>query len=185
MDLHRRLRGAADRVDASHAMIGQYRLELKGDALVTLSFLTLAFAQLFHVFKMRGRRSPALVNAVTRNPYVWGAVVLCTGILARGLRPAPRRGLAHRPARSCRLGAGGDRKPGASAFRNGKRCGRSPCASSERKRQAIIADARVNAALSSKLSDARLDASRVALHDATAAMREDRSGDSLASHQPS
>ena len=41
-------------------MIGQYRLELKGDALVTLSFLTLAFAQLFHVFNMRGRRSPPL-----------------------------------------------------------------------------------------------------------------------------
>ena len=70
-------------------MIGQYRLELEGDALVTLSFLTLAFAQLFHVFNMRGRRSPVLVNAVTRNPYVWGAVALCTGILLLAVYAPP------------------------------------------------------------------------------------------------
>jgi hypothetical protein len=30
---------------------------------------------------MRGRRSGLFVNAVTRNPYVWIAVALCTTIL--------------------------------------------------------------------------------------------------------
>ncbi|MEE8334448.1 MAG: cation-transporting P-type ATPase [Alphaproteobacteria bacterium] len=50
-------------------------------AAVTVSFLTLAFAQLWHVFNMRERRSGLLVNEVTRNPYVWGALALCTGLL--------------------------------------------------------------------------------------------------------
>ena len=35
-------------------LIGHQWLGLEGDALVTLSFLTLAFAQLWHVFNMRG-----------------------------------------------------------------------------------------------------------------------------------
>ena len=39
-------------------IIGRYGLELEGDALVTVSFLTLAFAQLWHVFNMRGQGSP-------------------------------------------------------------------------------------------------------------------------------
>jgi len=62
-------------------LIGHYWLGLHGDALVSVSFLTLAFAQLFHVFNMRGRQSGLFVNAVTRNPYVWVAVVLCSAIL--------------------------------------------------------------------------------------------------------
>jgi Ca2+-transporting ATPase len=56
-------------------------LEYDDRAAVTVSFLTLAFAQLWHVFNMRERRSGLLVNEVTRNPYVWGALALCTGLL--------------------------------------------------------------------------------------------------------
>jgi Ca2+-transporting ATPase len=48
---------------------------------VTVSFLTLAFAQLWHVFNMRDRDSSLLRNEVTRNLYVWGALALCTGLL--------------------------------------------------------------------------------------------------------
>jgi Ca2+-transporting ATPase len=48
---------------------------------VTVSFLTLAVAQLVHVFNMRGPRSGAVLNEVTRNPSVWGALGLCTGLL--------------------------------------------------------------------------------------------------------
>ncbi len=48
---------------------------------VTISFLTLAFAQLWHVFNMRGARSPILANEVTANPFVWGALALCTALL--------------------------------------------------------------------------------------------------------
>jgi Ca2+-transporting ATPase len=62
-------------------VIGRYGLELEGDALVSVSFLTLAFAQLWHVFNMRGTGSGAFRNAVTRNPYVWMAFALCTAIL--------------------------------------------------------------------------------------------------------
>jgi Ca2+-transporting ATPase len=62
-------------------VIGGYVLRLEGDALVSVSFLTLAFAQLWHVFNMRGRGSPVLYNAVARNPYVWLAVGLCVAIL--------------------------------------------------------------------------------------------------------
>ena len=62
-------------------VIGGYGLGLEGDALVSVSFLTLAFAQLWHVFNMRGRGSPVFRNAVARNPYVWLAVGLCVAIL--------------------------------------------------------------------------------------------------------
>jgi Ca2+-transporting ATPase len=48
---------------------------------VTVSFLTLAFGQLWHVFNMRDRRSSITVNDVTRNPFVWGALGLCTALL--------------------------------------------------------------------------------------------------------
>ncbi|MGE3529641.1 MAG: cation-translocating P-type ATPase [Methyloceanibacter sp.] len=61
--------------------IGRYRLGLEGEALVTVSFLTLAFAQLWHVFNMRGEGSGRFRNAVTGNPYVWMAVALCVALL--------------------------------------------------------------------------------------------------------
>jgi P-type Ca2+ transporter type 2C len=70
-------------------LIGQYWLGLHGDALVGVSFLTLAFGQIFHVFNMRGRQSGVFVNAVTRNPYVWVAVALCTAILLLAVYAQP------------------------------------------------------------------------------------------------
>jgi len=79
-------------------LAGRILLELEGEALVTISFLTLAFGQLGHVFNMRGYGAPVLLNAVTRNPYVWLAVAFCAGILlcavyvppvANALRIAP------------------------------------------------------------------------------------------------
>jgi Ca2+-transporting ATPase len=42
----------------------------------TVSFLTLAFAQLWHVFNMRDPSSSFLSNAVTRNLYVWSAILI-------------------------------------------------------------------------------------------------------------
>ncbi len=47
----------------------------------TTAFLSLAFAQLWHVFNMRDPGSGILRNDITRNRYVWGALVLCTGLL--------------------------------------------------------------------------------------------------------
>jgi len=48
---------------------------------VTVSFLTLAFAQLWHVFTMRDHDSKLIRNAITANPYVWGALALSTALL--------------------------------------------------------------------------------------------------------
>lgn len=48
---------------------------------VTISFLTLAFAQLWNVFNMRSPEANVLRNEITTNPYVWGALVLCTILL--------------------------------------------------------------------------------------------------------
>ncbi len=48
---------------------------------VTVSFLTLAFSQLGHVFNARSRESAVLRNDVVRNPFVWGALLLCTALL--------------------------------------------------------------------------------------------------------
>ncbi|MBN1483262.1 MAG: cation-transporting P-type ATPase [Chloroflexia bacterium] len=68
------------------AVLGAFALALRwlklgtADA-VTVSFLALAFAQLWHVFNMRVRGSGLLNNDVTRNPYVWGALLLCVGLL--------------------------------------------------------------------------------------------------------
>ncbi|MCL4247159.1 MAG: cation-transporting P-type ATPase [Anaerolineae bacterium] len=47
----------------------------------TLAFLVLAFAQLWLVFNMRDFRASPFLNDVTRNPWVWGALALCTLLL--------------------------------------------------------------------------------------------------------
>ncbi|WP_231741242.1 cation transporting ATPase C-terminal domain-containing protein [Halorubrum sp. CBA1125] len=51
------------------------------DEAVTISFLTLAFAQLWHVFNVRDITSGLLRNEVTENRYVWGALGLSSVIL--------------------------------------------------------------------------------------------------------
>ena len=48
------------------------------EEVVTMSFLTLAFAQLWHVFNMRELTSGIVRNEVTENAYVWGALGLST-----------------------------------------------------------------------------------------------------------
>jgi Ca2+-transporting ATPase len=48
---------------------------------VTISFLTIAFARLWHVFNMRDNDSHLWNNEVTRNPYIWLALIICTGLL--------------------------------------------------------------------------------------------------------
>jgi Ca2+-transporting ATPase len=49
---------------------------------VTVSFCTLALAQVWHVFNMRDDTSPRISNEVTRNPFVWGAVLICVLLIA-------------------------------------------------------------------------------------------------------
>jgi P-type Ca2+ transporter type 2C len=49
---------------------------------VTVTFLTLAFSQLWHAFNMRSLRAGLLFNEVTRNGWLWAALVLCIMLLA-------------------------------------------------------------------------------------------------------
>jgi Ca2+-transporting ATPase len=60
-------------------------LSLEREEAVTVSFLTLAFAQLWHVFNMRAPGSGFLRNDVTENRFVWGALALCTVLLLAGV----------------------------------------------------------------------------------------------------
>jgi len=67
-------------------------LQLDSRSVVTVTFLTLAFAQLWHVFNMRHPRSGILRNEITRNPWLWASLALCTALLAIPPYVAP---LAH------------------------------------------------------------------------------------------
>jgi Ca2+-transporting ATPase len=51
-------------------------LNMNPNQTITISFLTLAFAQLWHVLNMRDRGSDFIKNDVFLNPYVWGAIIL-------------------------------------------------------------------------------------------------------------
>ncbi|HXV78375.1 MAG TPA: cation-transporting P-type ATPase [Candidatus Binatia bacterium] len=56
-------------------------LQMSAASAITVSFLTLAFAQLWHVFNMRDQGSGFWRNDVTQNAFVWGALALCIGLL--------------------------------------------------------------------------------------------------------
>lgn len=51
------------------------------EAAVTVSFLTLGFAQLWHVFNMRALDAGLFRNEVTENLFVWGALLICIGLI--------------------------------------------------------------------------------------------------------
>ena len=48
------------------------------DAAVTVSFCTIAFAQMWHVFNMRSEIGSWINNEITRNVWIWLALALCT-----------------------------------------------------------------------------------------------------------
>lgn len=50
----------------------------------TITFFSLAFAQLLHVFSMRDAHEHPLKNQVTRNKYVWFALLICIAFLLMG-----------------------------------------------------------------------------------------------------
>ena len=61
--------------------LARFGLKLDEQATVTVTFLTLAFSQLWHVFNMRHQRSGLIDNEVSRNPWMWAALALCAGTL--------------------------------------------------------------------------------------------------------
>ena len=64
-------------------------LQLDTGATITVTFLTLAFAQLWHVFDMRIAKSDLWKNEVTQNPWVWGALLLCSALLLLAIYVPP------------------------------------------------------------------------------------------------
>jgi Ca2+-transporting ATPase len=60
---------------------GNKYFQMEYEHSVTVSFLALAFARLLHTFNMRDPGSHLIVNDVTRNPFVWGALALCAFLL--------------------------------------------------------------------------------------------------------
>jgi Ca2+-transporting ATPase len=46
-----------------------------------IAFITLTFAQLFHVFNMSSLHSKLIVNEITTNKFVWFALLLCVALL--------------------------------------------------------------------------------------------------------
>ena len=44
---------------------------------ITVAFSTIALAQMWHVFNMRGDMRRVFDNEISRNPWIWGALVLC------------------------------------------------------------------------------------------------------------
>ncbi len=70
-------------------------LGLVGDATVTVSFLVLAFAQLWNVFNMRDPRVPLSKCDIVRNPFVWAALSGCTLLLVLVVHIPPLAGALH------------------------------------------------------------------------------------------
>lgn len=48
---------------------------------VTISFLTYGLARLWHAFNMRSSSTSLFRNNIVQNPFVWGALVICAGLL--------------------------------------------------------------------------------------------------------
>ncbi|AOY58453.1 cation-translocating P-type ATPase [Desulfococcus multivorans] len=64
------------------AVLGALAVAINGFGLgereaVSISFLTLALAQLWHIFNMSDPGAGFLRNDITRNPFVWAALALC------------------------------------------------------------------------------------------------------------
>ncbi len=56
-------------------------LDKPAEEATTVAFLTLAMAQLWHVFTMRNPSSGWIRNEITRNPWIWAALGLCFALL--------------------------------------------------------------------------------------------------------
>ena len=61
--------------------IARTTLGMDATKAVTVSFLTLAFGRLWHIFNMRDPETGLVANEIVRNIYVWVALLFCTGLL--------------------------------------------------------------------------------------------------------
>lgn len=56
-----------------------------------IGFVTLAFAQLFHVFNMSSRKSAIFINEVTSNKFIWLALFICAALMLMVFAVTPIR----------------------------------------------------------------------------------------------
>ncbi len=56
-------------------------INANSQVLNNVAFITLAFAQLFHVFNMASFHSNLFLNEVTKNKFVWIAILICSGLM--------------------------------------------------------------------------------------------------------
>lgn len=69
--------------------ISQTVLGLNSEEAVTISFLTLGFSRLWHVFNMRGDDSNFFINEITKNKYIWTAFGICFILLLAAIYLPP------------------------------------------------------------------------------------------------
>lgn len=62
-------------------IIAKETLGLSDTAATTVSFLTLGFSKVWFPFILRDPSSPLVKNEITLNPWIWGAITLCAGLL--------------------------------------------------------------------------------------------------------
>jgi len=89
------LHGCALTAGTVAALVAARWLNLDARQSVTVTFLTLAFAQLWHAFNMRSARAGLLLNEATRNVWLWAAVGLCAVLLAAPPYLPPAAHLLH------------------------------------------------------------------------------------------
>ncbi|WP_417416086.1 cation-translocating P-type ATPase [Hoeflea sp.] len=75
------LGGAITLATLTAFLLALFWLKLEAGPAVTVAFLTLALAQLWNVFNVRDADAGLIDNEITRNPYVWGALALCLGLI--------------------------------------------------------------------------------------------------------
>ena len=56
-------------------------LDMSNKEAVTVSFLTLGFCQLWHIFNMRDRGTSLTQNEIVRNKWAWLAIIFSSGLL--------------------------------------------------------------------------------------------------------
>ncbi|KAB2914421.1 MAG: cation-transporting P-type ATPase [Hyphomicrobiaceae bacterium] len=72
--------------------ISRHWLSTSDGMAITAAFLTLALAQLWHVFNMADRKSRGrLDSSVVRSPYIWAALATCVALLLIALYAPPLR----------------------------------------------------------------------------------------------
>ncbi len=80
-------------VTLSGLILAKEWLGLSDAAATTLSFLTLGLSKVWFPFNLRDYASPFWRNEITRNPYIWGAALVCLGLLVLAVAWRPLGGV--------------------------------------------------------------------------------------------